>query len=53
MSKATIVETWRQPTRVVVTQSLDVSITTTRVKTIVAPTVYVVRRGVVIGFITK
>jgi len=36
-----------------VTQSLDVGITTTRIETFVAPSMDVVRRGVLIGSITK
>jgi hypothetical protein len=38
MSKATIIETRKQPIGIVVTQSFDVGITTTRVETIIAPT---------------
>jgi hypothetical protein len=38
-----MIETWNQPTRVVVTQSLDASITTTRVEMVVAPTMDVVK----------
>jgi hypothetical protein len=53
VSKSTIVEIWRKPVRVIVAQSLDVRITTTRVETIVAPTMDVVRRGILIGFIAK
>ncbi len=48
MSKITIVETQRQPTRVVVTQSLDVGVTTIVVETVVAPTIDVVKMGVLI-----
>jgi hypothetical protein len=36
-----------------VTQSLDVGITTTRIETFVAPSMDVVRRGVLIGSTTK
>jgi hypothetical protein len=32
-----VVETWRQPIGVIITQSLYASITTTRVETVVAP----------------
>jgi hypothetical protein len=46
-----VVETRRQPTRIV-TQSLDVGITTTKVKTIVVTIMDVVKRGILIGFIT-
>jgi hypothetical protein len=48
-----IVETWRQPIRVVVTQSLDVGITTIGVETVVAPTMDVVKRGILIKFAAK
>jgi hypothetical protein len=53
MSNAAIVETQRQLVGVIVTQSLDVGITTTRVETTVAPTMDVVRRGLLIGSIEK
>jgi hypothetical protein len=36
-----------------VIQSLDVGITTTRVETIIAPNIYVVRRGILIGSAAK
>jgi hypothetical protein len=51
--KVAIVETWRQHARIKVIQSLDVGITTTRVETIIAPNIYVVRRGVLIGSVAK
>ncbi len=51
--EVTIVETWRQHVGVIVTQSLDVDITTTRVETVVAPTMDVIRKGVLIGSTTK
>jgi hypothetical protein len=44
VSKATIVETWRQLFRIRVIQSLDVGVTTTRVETIVVPTMDVVKK---------
>jgi len=43
---ATIVETQKQPPGIEITQSLDVGITTTRVETFIAPTMDVVRRGI-------
>jgi hypothetical protein len=51
--EVTIIETQKQPTGVVVTQSLDVGITTTRGETIVVSTMDVVRKGLLIGFATK
>jgi hypothetical protein len=53
MSNVAIVETQRQLVGVIVTQSLDVGITTIRVETVVAPTMDVVRRGLLIGSIEK
>jgi cell shape-determining protein MreC len=53
MSKAAIVETWRQHAGVGVIQSLDTCITTTWMEMVVAPNMDVVRRGVLIGSITK
>jgi len=53
MSEATVVETQRQPTGVIVPWSLDANITTIRVQTIVAPNMDIVKRGVLIGFATK
>jgi hypothetical protein len=53
MLKVTIVETWKQPTRVVITQSFNVGIKTIGVEMVVAPTMDVVKRGVLIGFATK
>ncbi len=44
VSKFVIVETQRQPTGIGVTQSLDVSITTTRVEIVVAPNMDVVKK---------
>jgi hypothetical protein len=49
----TIAKTWRQLVGIVVIESFKVIITTTRVETIVAPNMNVVRRGVVIGFATN
>jgi hypothetical protein len=42
-----------EPAGIKVTQSLNVVVTTTRVEMIVAPIMNVVRRGVVIGFVTN
>jgi hypothetical protein len=53
MSEATIVETQKPLVGIIVTQSFDVGITTTKVKTVVVPTMDVVKRGVLIGFATK
>ncbi len=53
VTEAAIVETQRQPARIVVTQSFDVDIPTTRVETIVAPTMDVVRKGTLIRFTAK
>jgi len=53
VSKAIVVETWKQHVGIRVTQSLNVGIITTRVETIVAPNIDVVKRGVLIGFATK
>jgi hypothetical protein len=50
--EATVVKAWRQPTRVVVTQSFDVNITTIGIEMVVTPTMDVVRRGILIGFTT-
>jgi hypothetical protein len=47
------IEAQRQPTKVIITQSLDVGIATTRVETIVAPIMDVVKKGVLIGCATK
>jgi hypothetical protein len=53
MSKLTIVETRRQHAGVRVIQSLNVGITTTRVEMVVVPNIDVVKRGTLIGFLTK
>jgi hypothetical protein len=53
VSKVAIVETQRQHAGVRVIQSFDVGITTTRVETIIAPNIYVIRRGVLIGYVAK
>jgi hypothetical protein len=53
MSEVVVIKTQRQPTRVVVTQSFDVSIKTIRVEMIITPTMDVVRRGIIIGSTTK
>jgi hypothetical protein len=48
-----VVEIRRQPTRIEVTQSLNVVIPTTRVKTIVAPSTNVVKGGILIRSTTN
>jgi hypothetical protein len=48
-----IVETWRQPIGVIVTKSLEASITTKGVEMVVAPIMDVVKRGALIRSITK
>ncbi len=53
VSKPVIVETWKQHVGVRVIQSLDASITNTRVETLVAPKIYTIKRGVLIGSIIK
>jgi hypothetical protein len=49
----TIIKTWRQLVGIDVIQSFNAIITTTRVETIVAPNMNVVKRGIVIGFATN
>jgi hypothetical protein len=51
--EATIVEIQKQPTKIEVTQSPNVVITTTRVETIVPPNTNVVRGEILIGFTTN
>ncbi len=51
--EVTIVETWKQHAKVGVIQSLDVGITTTRVETVVAPSINVIRKGILIRSTTK
>jgi hypothetical protein len=51
--EVTIVETWKQHAKVGIIQSLDVGITTTRVETVVAPSINVIRKGILIRSITK
>jgi hypothetical protein len=53
VSKTVVVETWKQHVGIRVTQSFNVGIITTRVETVVAPNIDVVKRGVLIGFATK
>jgi hypothetical protein len=53
VSKVAVVETQRQHVGVGVIQSLDASITTTRVETVVAPSIDIVRRGILIGSVAK
>jgi hypothetical protein len=53
MSEVAIVETQKQPTRIKVTQSLDVVITTIRVEMVIVRNMNVVKRGLVIEFVTN
>ncbi len=53
VSKVVVVETHKQHAKIGVIQSLDASITTTWVEMVVAPNIDVVRRGILIGFVTK
>ncbi len=53
MLKVVVVETQRQPIGIIVTQSFDVGITTTRVEMVVVPTIDVAKKGVLIGSATK
>ncbi len=53
VSKAVVVETHRQPTGIIIIQSVDANITTIGEETIVAPSMDVDRRGVLIGSVTK
>jgi hypothetical protein len=43
-----IVETRKQPAQVIITWSLDASITTTRVETVIKPNMDVVKMGIII-----
>ncbi len=53
MSEVAVVETHKQHVGVGVAQSLNASITITRVEMIVAPNINVVRRGILIGSVAK
>ncbi len=53
VSKVVVVETWKEHIRIVVAQSLDVGITTTRVETVVVSNKDVVKRGILIKFTRK
>jgi hypothetical protein len=53
VSKAIVVEIWRQPVRIEVTQSPNVVIITIGVEMVVAPNTNVVKGGVLIGFTTN
>jgi hypothetical protein len=53
VSKMVIAKTQKQHVGVGVIQSLNVKITTTKVETIVAPSIDVVKRGILIGSATK
>jgi hypothetical protein len=49
MLKATVVQIWKQPIGIKVTQSPNVVITTTRVEMVVTPCNNVVKGGILIG----
>jgi hypothetical protein len=51
--KTTVVKTRKQHIRVKVAQSFDVGITTIGAEMVVALNIVVVKRGILIGFITK
>jgi hypothetical protein len=51
--KVAIVETWKQHVGIKVSQSLDVGIITTKMETIIAPNINVVRREILIRPIAK
>jgi hypothetical protein len=53
VSKSTVVETYKQPAGIEVTQSLNVVITTIGVDMVVKPNMNVVRRGIFIGSIVN
>jgi hypothetical protein len=53
VSKMTVVETQKQHVGVGVTKSPNARITTIGVKMVVAPNINVVKKGVLIGFVTK
>jgi hypothetical protein len=53
MSEVAIVETWKQHARVGAIQSIDACITTTIVEMVVAPKINVIKRGVLIEYVTK
>jgi hypothetical protein len=53
VSKVAIVETQKQLIGVVITQSLDVDIITIWIETIVVLNINVVKRGIIIRFVTK
>jgi hypothetical protein len=53
MSKAAIVETQKQPTKIKVTQSFNVVITTIGVEMVIMPNMNVVKKGLVIEFVTN
>ncbi len=53
MLETIIIETWKQHFRIGVIQSFYACITSTRVETIVAPNIDVVKRRVLIGSTTK
>jgi hypothetical protein len=53
MLKAVVVKTWKQHVGIGVIQSFNAGITTTRVETIIAPNINVVRRGLKIEYVAK
>jgi hypothetical protein len=53
MLEATVVQTQKQHVGVKVIQSLDASITTTGVETVVASNIDIVKRGILIGYVAK
>ncbi len=53
MSKVVVVETQRQPTRIVVTQSFYANVTTIWNEMVVAPNMGVVKRGILTKFVAK
>ncbi len=48
MSKMIIIKTQKQPTKVIITRSLDANITTTRVETVIELNMDVVKMGIII-----
>jgi hypothetical protein len=53
MLETIIVETWKQHARVRITQPFGAGTTTTRVEIVVAPSINVVRKGMLIGYVAK
>jgi len=48
MSKMIIIKTQKQPTKIIITRSLDANITTTRVETVIELNMDVVKMGIII-----